>query len=139
MKLATWNVNSLSVRLGQVEEWIKKEKPDFLLLQETKQENIKFPHEAIRVLGYNSIHNGQKTYNGVAIISKYELFDIQNNIPGFEDEQKRLIAATANTNQGKIRVVCVYVPNGQSVDSDKYLYKLNWLKHFTLWLKNEVE
>jgi len=139
MKLATWNVNSLTVRLDQVEEWIKKEKPDLLLLQETKQENIKFPHEALHALGYNSIHNGQKTYNGVAIISKYELLDIQNNIPGFEDEQKRLIAATINTNQGKIRVVCVYVPNGQSVDSDKYLYKLNWLKHFTQWLKNEME
>ena len=138
MKLATWNVNSLAVRLGQVEEWIKKEKPDLLLLQETKQENIKFPSEAIHALGYNSVHNGQKTYNGVAIISKYELLDIQNNIPGFEDEQKRLVAATVNTDQGKIRVVCVYVPNGQSVDSDKYLYKLDWLKHFTLWLKKEM-
>jgi len=83
MKLATWNVNSLTVRLSQVEEWIKKAKPDLLLLQETKQENIKFPHEAINALGYNSIHNGQKTYNGVAIISKYELLDIQNNIPWF--------------------------------------------------------
>jgi len=71
MKLATWNVNSLTVRLGQVEEWIKKEKPDLLLLQETKQENLKFPHETLQALGYNSIHNGQKTYNGVAIISKY--------------------------------------------------------------------
>jgi len=139
MKLATWNVNSLTVRLGHVEEWIKKERPDLLLLQETKQENIKFPHEALHALGYNSIHNGQKTYNGVAIISKYELLDIQNNIPDFDDEQKRLIAATVNTDLGKIRVVCVYVPNGQSVDSDKYLYKLNWLKHFTLWLKNEME
>jgi len=77
MKIATWNVNSLTVRLGQVEAWIKKEKPDLLLLQETKQENIKFPHEALNVLGYTSIHNGQKTYNGVAIISKYELLDIQ--------------------------------------------------------------
>ncbi len=138
MKLATWNVNSLTVRLGQVEEWIKKAKPDLLFLQETKQENIKFPHEAITSLGYNSIHNGQKTYNGVAIISKYELLDIQNNIPDFEDDQKRMIAATVNTSHGKIRVVCVYVPNGQSVDSDKYLYKLDWLKHFTLWLKNEM-
>ena len=138
MKLATWNVNSLTVRLGQVEEWIKKAKPDLLLLQETKQENIKFPHEAITALGYNSIHNGQKTYNGVAILSKYELLDIQNNIPDFEDDQKRMIAATVNTSHGKIRVVCVYVPNGQSVDSDKYLYKLDWLKHFTSWLKNEM-
>ena len=79
MKLATWNVNSLTVRIGQVEDWIKKSQPDLLLLQETKQENIKFPHETISALGYHAIHNGQKTYNGVAIISKYELFDIQNN------------------------------------------------------------
>ena len=138
MKLATWNVNSLNVRLSQVEDWIKKINPDLLLLQETKQENVKFPHESLDALGYKSIHNGQKTYNGVAIISKYELLDTQNNIPGFEDEQKRLIAATINTNLGKIRIVCIYVPNGQTVDSDKYLYKLNWLKHFTLWLKNEM-
>jgi len=138
MKLATWNVNSLTVRIGQVEDWIKKAQPDLLLLQETKQENIKFPHDAISALGYKSIHNGQKTYNGVAIISKYELLDVQHNIPNFEDEQKRLIAATINTEHGKIRIVCVYVPNGQSVGSDKYHYKLDWLKHFTSWLKNEM-
>jgi exodeoxyribonuclease-3 len=138
MKLATWNVNSLTVRIGQVEDWIKKAQPDLLLLQETKQENIKFPHDAINTLGYKSIHNGQKTYNGVAIISKYELLDVQHNIPNFQDEQKRLIAATINTELGKIRIVCVYVPNGQSVGSDKYHYKLDWLKHFTSWLKNEM-
>jgi exodeoxyribonuclease-3 len=138
MKLATWNVNSLTVRIGQVEDWIKKAQPDILLLQETKQENIKFPHDAINALGYKSIHNGQKTYNGVAIISKYELLDVQHNIPNFQDEQKRLIAATINTEYGKIRIVCVYVPNGQSVGSDKYHYKLDWLKHFTSWLKNEM-
>ena len=138
MKLATWNVNSLTVRIGQVEDWIKKAQPDLLLLQETKQENIKFPHDAINALGYKSIHNGQKTYNGVAIISKYELLDVQHNIPNFQDEQKRLIAATINTEHGKIRIVCVYVPNGQSVGSDKYHYKLDWLKHFTSWLKNEM-
>ena len=138
MKLATWNVNSLTVRIGQVEDWIKKAQPDLLLLQETKQENIKFPHDAINALGYKSIHNGQKTYNGVAIISKYELLDVQHNIPNFQDEQKRLIAATINTEYGKIRIVCVYVPNGQSVGSDKYHYKLDWLKHFTSWLKNEM-
>jgi len=138
MKLATWNVNSLTVRIGQVEDWIKKAQPDLLLLQETKQENIKFPHDAITALGYKSIHNGQKTYNGVAIISKYELLDVQHNIPNFQDEQKRLIAATINTEYGKIRIVCVYVPNGQSVGSDKYHYKLDWLKHFTSWLKNEM-
>ncbi|MSQ80098.1 MAG: exodeoxyribonuclease III [Candidatus Methylopumilus sp.] len=139
MKLATWNVNSLTVRIGQVEEWIKKNQPDLLLIQETKQDNTKFPHETISALGYKSIHNGQKTYNGVAIISKYELYDVQNNIPQFEDEQKRFIAATINTEHGKIRVVCVYVPNGQSVDSEKYHYKLNWLNYFIQWLKNEMK
>jgi exodeoxyribonuclease-3 len=134
MKIATWNVNSLNVRLPHVLDWIEANKPDALCLQETKQEDIKFPYDALKEAGYNAIHTGQKTYNGVAILSPHEMTDIHTAIPNFADEQKRLIAATING----VRIVCVYIPNGQAVDSDKYQYKLNWLEAFTPWLKTEI-
>ena len=134
MKIATWNVNSLNVRLPHVLDWIEANKPDALCLQETKQEDIKFPYDALKEAGYNAIHTGQKTYNGVAILSPHEMTDIHTAIPNFADEQKRLIAATING----VRIVCVYIPNGQAVDSDKYQYKLNWLEAFTPWLQSEI-
>jgi exodeoxyribonuclease-3 len=134
MKIATWNVNSLNVRLPHVLDWIDANKPDALCLQETKQEDIKFPYDALKEAGYNAIHTGQKTYNGVAILSPHEMTDIHTAIPHFADEQKRLIAATING----VRIVCVYIPNGQAVDSDKYQYKLNWLEAFTPWLQTEI-
>ena len=134
MKIVTWNVNSLNVRLPHVLDWIATNKPDALCLQETKQEDSKFPFDALKEAGYNAIHSGQKTYNGVAILSPHEMTDVQMGIPNFADEQKRLIAATING----VRIVCVYIPNGQAVDSDKYQYKLSWLQAFTPWLKNEL-
>ena len=134
MKIATWNVNSLNVRLPHVLEWLEAHKPDALCLQETKQEDIKFPYEVLKEAGYNAIHSGQKTYNGVAIISPHGIDDVQMGIPTFADEQKRLIAATING----IRIVCVYIPNGQAVGSEKYAYKLSWLRAFTPWLKDEI-
>ena len=134
MKIATWNVNSLNVRLPHVLDWIEANKPDALCLQETKQEDIKFPYDALKEAGYNAIHTGQKTYNGVAILSPHEMTDVHSAIPNFADEQKRLIAATING----VRIVCVYIPNGQAVDSDKYQYKLNWLEAFTPWLQTEI-
>ena len=134
MKIATWNVNSLNVRLPHVLDWIEANKPDALCLQETKQEDIKFPYDALKEAGYNAIHTGQKTYNGVAILSPHEMTDVHTAIPNFADEQKRLIAATING----VRIVCVYIPNGQAVDSDKYQYKLNWLEAFTPWLHTEI-
>ena len=134
MKIATWNVNSLNVRLPHVLDWIEANKPDALCLQETKQEDIKFPYNALKEVGYNAIHTGQKTYNGVAILSPHEMTDVHTAIPNFADEQKRLIAATING----VRIVCVYIPNGQAVDSDKYQYKLNWLEAFTPWLQTEI-
>ena len=134
MKIATWNVNSLNVRLPHVLDWIEANKPDALCLQETKQEDIKFPYDALKEVGYNAIHTGQKTYNGVAILSPHEMTDVHTAIPNFADEQKRLIAATING----VRIVCVYIPNGQAVDSDKYQYKLNWLEAFTPWLQTEI-
>ena len=134
MKIATWNVNSLNVRMPHVLDWLAANKPDPLCLQETKQEDSKFPYEALKEAGYNAVHNGQKTYNGVAILSPHAIENVQVNIPNFADEQKRLIAATIND----VRVVCVYIPNGQSVGSDKYAYKLNWLQAFTPWLQSEL-
>lgn len=135
MKLVTWNVNSLNVRLPHLIDWLKENRPDVMCLQETKQEDSKFPYEALKEIGYNAIHNGQKTYNGVAILSPHALENIQLDIPHFDDVQRRIIAATING----IRVVCAYIPNGQTVDSDKYIYKLNWLNALTLWLENELK
>ena len=134
MKLATWNVNSLKVRLPQVLEWLAANPVDVLCLQETKQQDVDFPKEELQSAGYHSVYSGQKTYNGVAILSREEALDVQTGIPGFDDEQKRVIAATF----GDIRVVDVYIPNGQSVDSDKYRYKLDWLDALNGWLKEEL-
>ena len=134
MKLATWNVNSLKVRLPQVLDWLAANPVDVLCLQETKQQDADFPKEELQSAGYHSMYSGQKTYNGVAILSREEVRDVQTGIPGFEDEQKRVIAATLND----VRIVCVYVPNGQSVDSDKYRYKLDWLNALNGWLKEEL-
>lgn len=123
MKIATWNVNSLNVRLPHVLDWLASEQPDVLCLQETKLEDNKFPLEALQQAGYQAAFSGQKTYNGVAIISRHALHDVSYGIDGFDDAQKRLISATIND----VRIICAYIPNGQSVDSDKYQYKLNWL------------
>ncbi len=134
MKFATWNVNSLNVRLPHVLDWLNEAKPDVLCLQETKQEDSKFPYEALRDAGYQAAHIGQKTYNGVAILSRHALTDIQRNIPDFADDQQRVIAASIND----VRVVCAYIPNGQAVDSEKYQYKLRWLNALRDWLQAEL-
>lgn len=134
MKIATWNVNSLKVRLTQVLDWLAAN-PEIsaLCLQETKLEDRNFPCAEIEQAGFYAAYAGQKTYNGVAIIAREPLEEVIVNIPNFADEQKRLIAATL----GDIRLVCAYIPNGQSLDSDKYAYKLEWLKALTAWLKTE--
>ncbi|MEC9375747.1 MAG: exodeoxyribonuclease III [Pseudomonadota bacterium] len=134
MKIASWNVNSIRVRQNQVLDWLEKEKPDVLGLQEIKVPNEKFPIDAFKEVGYRCEINGQKTYNGVALISREKATETQSNIPNFEDAQKRLLAATIKNR----RIINVYVPNGQSVDSDKYHYKLNWLDALTRWLKEEL-
>jgi len=135
VKLVTWNVNSLNVRLPHVEAWLKEHQPEALCLQELKMEDAKFPRAAIEALGYHVVFDGQKTYNGVAIISKSAPQDVSRGIAGYADEQKRVIAATIDG----VRVVCVYIPNGQSLDSDKYQYKLGWLKALTGWLEAELK
>ena len=135
MKLATWNVNSLKVRLAQVLGWLEENQADVLCLQETKTEDANFPLLELQQAGYQVVFCGQKTYNGVAIISKHVMSDVQYGLPNFEDLQKRVIAATVNG----VRVVCVYIPNGESVDSDKYQYKLAWLAALQAWLKDEMQ
>ncbi|HAF00989.1 MAG TPA: exodeoxyribonuclease III [Methylophilaceae bacterium] len=134
MKLATWNVNSLNVRLPHVLDWLEANRPDVLCLQETKQEDSKFPYGALKEAGYNAVHNGQKTYNGVAILSPHLIENAQFDIPDYADEQKRVIAASINS----VRIVCVYIVNGQAVDSEKYAYKMRWLNALNIWLENEL-
>lgn len=134
MKIATWNVNSLKVRLPHLLGWLADRQPDVVCLQETKQQDADFPHAELQAAGYHSVCSGQKSYNGVAILSREPISDVQTGIPGFADEQKRVIAATLNG----IRIVCVYVPNGQEVGSDKYEYKLKWLRALNAWLKEQL-
>lgn len=135
MKIASWNVNSLKVRLEQVQNWLLERQADVLCLQETKTEDVNFPLSELQQAGYHVVFSGQKTYNGVAIISKLALSDVQYGLPNFDDVQKRMIAATVDG----VRVVCVYIPNGESVDSDKYQYKLSWLAALQAWLKDEMQ
>lgn len=135
MKLATWNVNSLKVRLPHLLEWLAANPVEVMCLQETKQQDADFPQAALQEAGYHSAFSGQKTYNGVAILSRDPIGDVQYGIPDFEDEQKRVIAATI----GGVRVVCVYIPNGQEVGSDKYQYKLKWLTALHGWLAEELK
>lgn len=134
MKLATWNVNSLKIRLPQLLEWLPVEQPDVVCLQETKTEDAGFPQAELQAAGYAALCSGQKTYNGVAILSRQAGAEPQAGIPGFADEQKRVLAATV----GEVRVVCIYAPNGQAVDSDKYRYKLAWYEALVAWLKEEL-
>lgn len=135
IKLATWNVNSLKVRLPHVLDWLAVNQPDVLCLQETKQEDINFPEKELAAAGYVSVFSGQKTYNGVALISRKPGTEVQVGIPGFVDDQKRVLAATYDG----VRVVCGYFPNGQSLDSEKYQYKLHWLNAITRWLESEMQ
>lgn len=135
MKIATWNVNSLKVRLDQLINWLDKNQPDILAIQETKTEDHNFPLSQINAAGYQAIYAGQKTYNGVAIISKIPAEEIEISFPNDPNEQKRVIAATFNN----IRIINVYVPNGESITSEKYIYKLGWLKHFTIHANHQLK
>jgi len=140
MKIASWNVNSLKVRLPQVLDWINLNQPDVLCLQETKQNNDNFPHDVFEQQGLFSIHNGQNTYNGVAIISNKELINVQFDIPNFQDDQKRLIYGIYPNDEGpKLRIISAYIPNGQSLNSDKFEYKKKWLKSFINFLQKKID
>ncbi len=134
MKIATWNVNSLKVRLPHLLDWLTEQQPDVLCLQETKLEDDNFPRAEIAAAGYEAAFSGQKTYNGVALLARQPPRDVICGNPRFPDEQKRLIAGTVDD----VRIICAYIPNGQAVGSDKYDYKLNWLDALTGWLADEL-
>ena len=134
MQIATWNVNSLKVRLPHLLQWLAAHPVDVLCIQETKLTDDKFPQAEIEAAGYQVAFTGQKTYNGVAILSRLPLGDVVRNNPHYPDEQQRLLAATI----GDVRFICAYVPNGQAVGSDKYEYKLGWLAALRTWLQAEM-
>ncbi len=137
-RIATWNVNSLRVRLPHVLQWLESEQPDVLALQETKMTDENFPAEEVRNAGYHVIFSGQKTYNGVATLSKAEAANVVTDFPDFDDPQRRILCATINN----VTILNIYIPNGSEVDSDKYRYKLEWLSHlrkFTELLVNKYE
>jgi exodeoxyribonuclease-3 len=137
MKLATWNVNSLTVRLPQVLDWLNAhtgdQAIDVLALQETKTTDDKFPRAEIEAAGYHVAFFGQKTYNGVALITRHPITDVVHNIPGFPDDMARVITGTVNG----VRVVGAYFPNGQAPDSDKFVYKMAWLNALQAFIKDE--
>jgi exodeoxyribonuclease-3 len=135
MKIASWNVNSLNVRLPHVLAWNAVARPDILALQETKMTDDRFPADALLEAGYHSVFSGQKTYNGVAVLSREPARDPVTDIPGLEDHQRRILAVTI----GDIRVINLYVVNGSEVGSEKFDYKLHWLEKVTDWLGEEMK
>lgn len=135
MKIATWNVNSLRVRLEHVCDWLRQRGPDVLALQETKTKDEDFPAQAFEPLGYHVAFSGQAAYNGVALLSREPLWDVQTELDGFADDERRVLAATC----GRLRIVNLYVPNGRYVGSDKYRYKLEWLDALHGQLVRELE
>jgi exodeoxyribonuclease-3 len=134
LKIATWNVNSLRVRLSQVLDWLNANQPDVLALQETKITDDEFPREVFENVGYRVWHSGQKAYNGVAILSREELQDTITDLPNLEDPQRRILGATL----ADIRLLNLYVPNGREVGSEKYIYKLNWLERIKDYLQEAL-
>jgi len=133
-KLATWNVNSLAVRLPQLLNWLAAHQPDAMVLQETKLTDDKFPRAEIEAAGYAAQWFGQRTYNGVALLSKSPAADVVRNIPGFVDDSARVIAGTV----GNLRIVGAYFPNGQAPGSEKFEYKMQWLRALRDWLRDEL-
>ena len=134
MKIATWNVNSLTVRLPQVLDWLAAHPVDALVLQETKTTDDKFPFAEIEAAGYRVRAFGQKTYNGVALLSRVDADDVVHNIPGLDDEQARVITGTV----AGVRVIGAYMPNGQAPDSDKFVYKMRWLDALHAFVQDEM-
>lgn len=133
-KLASWNVNSLKVRLDQVLEWLEASQVDALAMQETKLMDENFPASVFIEKGYKVVFSGQKTYNGVAVVSRHPITEVITDIPGLEDPQRRILAVTI----AGIRVIDLYVPNGAELTSDKYLYKLDWLFKVNSFIKQQL-
>lgn len=135
MKVATWNVNSLKVRLPHLLEWLAANPVDVICLQETKQQDADFPQDDLQKAGYFSAFSGQRTYNGVAILSREPMSEVQFGMLNFEDDQKRVVSATCRG----VRMICAYMPNGERVGSEKYEYKLKWLAAMNEWLAVELK
>jgi exodeoxyribonuclease-3 len=135
LKVASWNVNSLNVRLPHVLAWCDVASPDILALQETKLTDDRFPVDELLEAGYQSVYSGQKTYNGVAILSREPATDIVTDIDGLDDPQRRILGATI----GGVRIIDLYVVNGSEVGSEKFAYKLHWLEQVTRWIEDEVQ
>jgi exodeoxyribonuclease-3 len=134
MKIATWNVNSLSVRLPHVLEWLQQHSPQVLCLQETKMEDARFPAQALKEAGYESQYFGQKTYNGVAILSREKGTDAVRNLPGLPDEQARVLTLSV----AGLRLIGAYFPNGQAPDSEKFSYKMRWLQALEAFVREQL-
>jgi exodeoxyribonuclease III len=134
VRIATWNVNSLKIRLAHLLDWLADARPDVVCLQETKIEDDKFPAAELRAAGYGAVYCGQKAYNGVAILSRSEMRDVAHGIPGFADDPKRAIAATIQD----VRFACLYAPNGQAPGTEKYAYKLRWYDELARWMRDEL-
>jgi len=135
MKIATWNVNSLKVRLPHVLDWLAASEADILCLQETKTTDENFPADELEAAGYHVVFSGQKTYNGVAIISKQPASDIITDVAGLDDPQRRILGATIDG----VRVLDLYVVNGQEVGSEKYAHKLHWLEKVTAHMAEQLQ
>ncbi len=139
MKIASWNVNSLKVRIPHMTEWLAASRPDVVALQETKLEDAKFPVDELAAAGYQAVYAGQKTYNGVAILARNDLGvtfeNVVTDIPGLDDPQRRILAATV----GDVRVVDLYVVNGKAIGDEKYAYKLHWLERVRAFLEEEIK
>ena len=134
MRIATWNVNSLRVRLPHLLDWLRDVQPDVACIQETKTEDANFPVAELRAAGYEAVFSGQKAYNGVAILSRSPITEVAHGIPEFADDPKRCLHATVGGN----RIVCLYAPNGEAPGTEKYEYKLRWYQALTSWLGNEL-
>lgn len=139
LKIASWNVNSLNVRLPHVLAWTDVARPDILALQETKLPDERFPVDELEQAGYQSVFSGQPTYNGVAILSRQPASDLITDVPGLDDPQRRILAATIPTELGDVRIVNLYVVNGSEVGSEKFSYKMHWLEQVTHWLAGEAD
>jgi exodeoxyribonuclease-3 len=140
MRIATWNINGIKARQALLETWLKQQSPDIVCLQEIKTVDEGFPRETFEALGYNVETFGQKSWNGVAILSKLRFDEVHRGLPGDEaDEQARLIEGVFSLAQGVVRVCCIYLPNGNPVDTEKFPYKLRWMERLTAFVEDRLK
>ena len=139
MKISTWNVNSVRARIDNIKKYLEKNSPDIVLLQEIKTQEESYPFTEINNMGYISYVNGQKSYNGVSILSKKKIEKINKNLPGDKIRQSRIIAGNIKLNKKNVELINIYVPNGNPVDTDKYIYKINWLNLLIINLKEKIK